>query len=76
MQAKGPETVRTQNLHTAGEPPGSRQRLSLGNLPLIVSHFCIKELGVQKRWLGKSAQSDKWNFRLNAAKIAADQELT
>ena len=31
------------------------------------------ELGIQ-RWPGKSAQCDKWNFCLNAAMIAAEQE--
>jgi hypothetical protein len=29
----------------------------------------------RKRWLGKSAQSAKWSFCLNAAKMAAEQEL-
>jgi len=29
-----------------------------------------------QRWPGKSAQHDKWNFRLSAAKLAADQEMT
>jgi RHS repeat-associated protein len=28
-----------------------------------------------QRWLGKSAQSAKWSFCLNAAKMAAEQEL-
>ena len=30
----------------------------------------------QQRWPGKSAQRDKWNFCLRAARIAAAQEST
>ena len=30
----------------------------------------------QQRWPGKTAQTDKWNSCLNAAKIASSQETT
>jgi len=30
--------------------------------------------GFPKRWPGKSAQDDKWNFCLNAAIFVAEQE--
>lgn len=39
------------------------------------AHIGLKFNSYQ-RWLGESAQGDKWIFCLRAARIAADQEQT